>query len=192
MMNRMILRRQQPLVRRYFASTASAVATTTTTARPRNLNLKQVITQGMPYLEASAKDVFQNTREPLLNKHVGPSPGQLSEASRLFEVVTDVVDTIADKTGEFCIQGSPIVVLDVEVSPDCKQARIFWCLPLHLCDLDEDNAEKVTQRMQQVLDKRGGSKIQSHVFGRLRFYYPPKLRFVPVPVQTAMESFLQS
>lgn len=142
-------------------------------------------------MEACSQDVFQNCRDPLFSAKPGPSPNQLSEASRIFETVSNVVDRIADTTGEVCIQGCPIVVLDAEVSPDCKQARVFWCLPLHLCDLTEARETQVRERMQQTLQGRGGSAIQSQVFARLRFYYPPKLTFVPVPIQIAMESFLQ-
>lgn len=158
--------------------------------RPRNPYLKQVISQGMPYLEACTKDVIQNARDPLFDASSGPTPNQLSEAARILEVVSSVVDDIAAKSGDFCIRGDPIMILDAEVSPDCKQARIFWCIPIQYCDLPEESAAKVTAKMQEVLDKRG-SKIQSHVFGRLRHYYPPKLRFVPVPVQTAIEDFLR-
>jgi hypothetical protein len=158
--------------------------------RPRNPNLKQVISQGMPYLEACTKDVLQNARESLFDASPGPSPNQLSEASRILDVVTSVVDDIAEKSGEFCIQGYPIMILDAEVSPDCKQARIFWCIPLHYSDLPEASSTKITTKMQELLDKRG-SRIQSHVFGRLRHYYPPKLRFVPVPVKVAIEDFLR-
>lgn len=181
---------------RYLSSSSSSDEssssnTATPVKYPRNPNLKQVISQGMPFLEACSLDVMQNSRESLFTLNPGPSPNQLSEARRIFETVSGVVDRIAETTGEFCIQGFPIVLLDAEVSPDCKQARVFWCLPLHLCDLTEAQETQVQERMQQILQGRRGSVIQSQVFARLRFYYPPKLRFVPVPIQTAMESFLQ-
>ena len=165
---------------------------------PRNPNLKQVIAQGMPYLEASTLDMLQNCgRESLFDEdRNGPSPRQLSEAQRILETVTEVVDLLVDtnKGGGalLCVQNFPIVILDVEVSPDCKQARVFWCLPLHLCDMSPDKEAVVLDRMQNtVMQGRGGRSIQSGVFSKLRFYYPPKLKFVPVPIQIAIESFLQ-
>lgn len=159
---------------------------------PRNPYLKQVISQGMSQLEDCTTDVYENTKEDLFPRHVGPSQRQLAEASRILEVVSDVVEKIAGKTGEFCVGGSSIEILDVEVSPDCKRARVLWCLPLTLAQrLDEDSAEIVTQRMHAFLEAKGVRTIQSHVFGRLRFYYPPKLQFVPVPLHVAIESFIQ-
>mmetsp|Transcript_24118 Transcript_24118/g.39914 ORF Transcript_24118/g.39914 Transcript_24118/m.39914 type:complete len:148 (+) Transcript_24118:213-656(+) len=145
----------------------------------------------MPFLEACTKDVLQHARAGLVDSHPGPSPNQRNEAARIFDVVTSVVDDLAaNANGEFSIQGDAIMILDAEVSPDCKQARIFWCIPMHLCDLPEESSDQVTAKMQELLDKRG-SKIQSHVFGRLRHYYPPKLRFVPVPIKIAIEDFLR-
>ena len=179
------------LLRRHGSSSRSSSNAAAAVPRPRNPFLKQVIAQGMPYLEACTKSVIQNAREPLVAVDTGPSPSQISEAMTIFETVSSVVEQIADKSGELSIQGSPILILDAEVSPDCKQARIFWCIPLHLCDHPEHVTDMVTTKMQAILDKRAGAKIQSHVFGRLRHYYPPKLRFVPVPVETAISDFLQ-
>jgi hypothetical protein len=146
----------------------------------------------MSHLEDCTNDVYENTKEDLFPKYVGPSQRQLAEASRILDIVSDVIDKIAEKTGEFCVGGFSIEILDVEVSPDCKRARVLWCLPLSLAHrLDEDSAEIVTQRMHTFLETKGVRTVQSHVFGRLRFYYPPKLQFVPVPLHVAIESFIQ-
>jgi ribosome-binding factor A len=163
----------------------------TSIARYRNDNLRQVIAQGAPYLEETARNVMDNTRDRLFeNKQKGPSPAQLSEAKRILETVTEVIDRIARKNQQLCVQGSPIVILDAEVSPDRRHARVFWCLPLHFASLDEKREEALRQQMQQILDGKGGNMIQSHVFGRLRSYYPPKIRFVPIPLKDAMQELL--
>jgi ribosome-binding factor A len=157
----------------------------------RNENLKQIIAQGAPFLEETAKKSMENTRERLFdNKPAGPSPAQLSEAKRILRTVTDVVDRISRKNQQLCVGGSSIVILDAEVSPDRKHARVFWCLPLKLASLDDKREEDLRKKMQQILDGKGRAMIQSHVFGRLRSYYPPKIRFVPVSVKDAAQELL--
>mmetsp|Transcript_26445 Transcript_26445/g.39111 ORF Transcript_26445/g.39111 Transcript_26445/m.39111 type:complete len:183 (-) Transcript_26445:123-671(-) len=159
---------------------------------PRNPNLKQIIKQGMPYLEECTKEVIEKTKDPLFSpEDIGPSAEQLSEAKRILEVTSSVMESIANKSGEFCIAGEQIFILDCEVSPCLKRARVLWCIPPHLGNrLPEASADKLTVQMQDLLDKRG-HKIQSHVFGRLRNYYPPRIKFVPIPVKVAVRHFLE-
>jgi hypothetical protein len=160
------------------------------TVRPRNPNLKQIIQQGMPYLDQITKDVQENTQEPLFaTRSKGPTPDQLSEALRVLDAVQTVVDQLQNQRGEYVIQGQGIVILDAEVSPSCRQARVLWSLPLHLDGIRPDVEEKVADRMQQQLEN---GKIQSHVFARLKSYRPPEITFVNVPVRTAISAFLMA
>jgi ribosome-binding factor A len=90
------------------------------------------------------------------------------------------MDTFSRRDATFSIKGEPIVIMDVEVSKDLKQARVYWTLPFSVMRYDQRVVEQVKERMQQLLEKKGG-KLQRLVHAQLRSYYPPKLRFVPSP-----------
>lgn len=70
-------------------------------------------------------------------------------------------------------------MLGVEVSPDLKIAKVYWCLPysLDIRKLPHETLEQLVRMMQQMLDEKGG-KIQALVHSRLRAYYPPRLQWV--------------
>jgi hypothetical protein len=88
----------------------------------------QIKALGMPHLEATTLEIINKTREPLFlaESEMGPSPDQLAEANRIFGVLSDVMDTFSRRDATFSIKGEPIVIMDVEVSKDLKQARIYW------------------------------------------------------------------
>lgn len=134
----------------------------------------------MSHLEATTREVAAKTRQPLFHSDDDdlPLPEQLSEGNRIFEHLNEVLEQFSQKDKTFCIKGDPIVILDVEVSPDLKHARVYWALPYGLVGLPNKVTEEITSRMQNILVKRGG-KLQALVHTRLRHYYPPRLRFVP-------------
>lgn len=166
-------------------NTTATASDNTVSKRPkpiRNEGLAQVKVLGMPFLEATTLNVLQKTRAPLFlpESEMGPSPNQLAEANRVFGVVSQVVETFARRDTTFSIKGEPIVIMQVEVSKDLKQARVYWTLPFSVMRYDQHVVEEVKKRMQVVLETRGG-KLQRLVHAQLRSYYPPKLRFVPSP-----------
>ena len=166
-------------------STTSTPPPLPQTQRPKpipNEGLAQVKALGMPHLEATTLEIINKTREPLFlaESEMGPSPDQLAEANRIFGVLSDVMETFSRRDGTFSIKGEPIVIIEVEVSKDLKQARVYWTLPFSVMGYDQHVVEQVKKRMQLLLEKKGG-KLQRLVHAQLRSYYPPKLRFVPSP-----------
>ena len=149
--------------------------------KPENEGLEQVKRVGWAQLEATARQIAAKTKEPLFTpEHLnGPSPDQIRESYQILDEATRALDQLVSKGDPtFTIRGDPIMFLDCEVNANMTQAKIYWSLPLSLVDLPETVAEEVRKRMQAILQQRG-HKIQSIVFSRLRFYYPPKLRFAP-------------
>lgn len=75
----------------------------------------------------------------------------------------------------------PIVIVDVEITKDLRQARVFWSLPYGVLLMDGISAGmrmRSAERMQKVLDERGGV-LQGLVHQKMRGYFrPPKIRFV--------------
>jgi ribosome-binding factor A len=168
------------------------------TERPvpiHNEALAQIKALGMPHLEATTEEVATKAREPLfLQEHeMGPTPQQLNEANRIYSVVTDALDNFSRRDSTFSIRGEPIVIMEVEVSRDLKQARVYWTLPFSVMELPDKILDEVTRRMQDILEKEGG-KLRRLVHARLSSYYPPKLRFFPsqdVVFRLAMKDMIQ-
>lgn len=154
--------------------------TTKTSARTNNEALEAIKMAGMARLDHAARDVASKTRKRLLlsDEDDGPSVDQLREANRLQTVLDESLRHFARRDDAFSIEGDPIVILDVEVSPDLRHARVYWALPYSLMGLSDSVASKLTDSMQARLDEKGG-RLQALVHARLRSYYPPKLRFVP-------------
>ena len=166
-------------------STTSTPPPLPQTQRPKpipNEGLAQVKALGMPHLEATTVEIINKTREPLFlaESEMGPTPDQFAEANRIFGVLSDVMETFSRRDVTFSIKGEPIVIIEVEVSKDLKQARVYWTLPFSVRGYDQHVVEQVKKRMQLLLEKKGG-KLQRLVHAQLRSYYPPKLRFVPSP-----------
>jgi len=153
-------------------------------SRPsKNLGLAAVKEQGLPILESITSDVQFKAKRRLLvdDEDSGPSVAQLREANRVKIIVEDSI--LQHKGQIFCVGGEPIAVIDAEISPDLKQARIFWSLPFGFLLMDKlprAVLEKATKDMQRILEKRGGI-LQSIVHTQMKRYNrPPMIRFVPV------------
>lgn len=148
----------------------------------RNEALAHVKALGMPHLEATTQEVINKTRQPLFipESEMGPTPDQLAEAHRIYMVLSQVLENVSQRDSTFSIKGEPIVIMEVEVSKDLKQARVYWTLPFSVMQYPKDVVSKVSDKMQEILQRKGG-KLQRLVHAQLRSYYPPKIRFVPSP-----------
>ncbi|KAK1747782.1 hypothetical protein QTG54_001745 [Skeletonema marinoi] len=152
-----------------------------------NVRLEAIKSAGMTQLHNQTQDIISRTKQPLFEDadlvdiygNKKQSIAQIQEAARIESAVHDALATYASRYNTFNVKGQVIDVLGVEISPDLKQARVYWCLPrvLDLKGLPSSKLEEVVRRMQKILDERGG-KIQGIVHSRLRAYYPPKLKWV--------------
>lgn len=178
---------------RFFPSTRKAItntrhepfSTTNKTQQPRrNERLEEVKDHGLSVLESITKDLKMKTRQHLFfhEDEMGPTVTQVQEANRLRDLMEEVVQQYVSKRDNlFCVGGDPIVIVDVEVTEDVRQARVYWSLPFRVLTMKRLNREKrdlIANRMQEILDKRGGV-LQGMLHAHLRFYRrPPSIRFV--------------
>jgi len=155
--------------------------------RTINAGLESIKQEGIHILTSLTNDVQSKTKRRLLLKDedTGPTPTQLKEATRLKNLVEEALITYTSKKGgvsPFCIMGEPIALIDVEITPDLRNARVYWTLPygvLLMNTLNRDMREQAVKRMQRILDEKGGV-IQGIVSTKMRHYFrPPKLKFVP-------------
>ncbi len=152
-----------------------------------NIRLEAIKSAGMTQLHNQTQDLISRTRQPLFEDtdlvdvygNKKQSIAQIQEAVRIESAVHNALATYASRYDTFNVKGHVIDVLGVEISPDLKQARVYWCLPrvLDLKGLPSSKLEQVVKRMQTILEERGG-KIQGIVHSQLRAYYPPKLKWV--------------
>jgi ribosome-binding factor A len=155
----------------------------TTSRKGKEGSLEAVKAAGMQYLEDTAKELATKARQSLLISEEDdmPSVNQLREANLIQEVTEDVLEKFCKRNDLFCLGGDPIMILDAEVSPDLRHARVFWSLPyvilLNARRFPPHIQEELVKRMEERLFKHGG-KLQVLVHARLRSYYPPNLRFV--------------
>ena len=164
-----------------------------------NPGLASIISQGMKSLDETAREVQAKTRKSLGDtRKSGPTPRQLSEAHRIMEVATDCLDQICIQGGQpgLTLKGDPIVILDVQVNPDIKQAKVFWTLPYGVL-LDErvnqNVYQKLIEKLREEINDGGGKALAHQVRLKLRSYYPPKLKMVPATdamVRSAIEEYL--
>ena len=149
--------------------------------RARNFRLEAIKKEGLPHLEQTAEEAAAKAAaKPLFitQEEIGPNKRQMKEASRIHQVLDDAIEQYSKKEATFTIRGDPIMILDVEVSQDFRHAIAYWVLPFTLIDLPDDTRAEVKRRMQTILEKKGGA-LQAMVHSKLRFYYPPRVRFVP-------------
>ena len=154
-------------------------------AGSKNYRLDVIKSAGLAQLHNQTQDLISRTREPLLfndrdEDDVKPvSIPQKQEAARLESTIVEALAAYSSKHDTFSVRGDCIDVLGVEVSPDLKVARVYWCLPysLDIQKLPDDKLEQVVKRMQDILDEKG-RRLQALVHSRLRAYYPPKLQWV--------------
>lgn len=151
---------------------------------PFNPALNSVKEQGMKVLQSLTQDVQRKTKYRLLitDEDTDPTPEQIQEADRLKSLAEEAVEEYtSQKGGLFCIMNQPIAIIDVEITEDLRNARVFWSLPYEalLMDVKIEYRTKAVERMQEVLDSRGGA-LQGMIHRKLRHYFrPPKIRFVP-------------
>ena len=150
-----------------------------------NFRLDLIKSTGLAQLHNQTQDLISRTREPLFLKVHGDEDAerisipQKQEAARLESTIVEALAVYSSKHDTFSIRGDCIDILGVEVSPDLKMARVYWCLPhsLDIRGLPHEKLEQVVRKMQERLQEKGG-KIQALVHTRLRAYYPPKLQWV--------------
>jgi hypothetical protein len=123
------------------------------------------------------------TRKPLFSEDEelsGPNERQKSEQIRILNVATECLAALSIKDPCLTVHGEPILLLGVEVKASLRTAVVYWALPFHILLNDKlsfKQKEFLHFRMQQVIDKQGGAKLQRRVSAVLRHYYPPKLHF---------------
>jgi len=161
----------------------------------KNFRLESVKAVGISHLEQTAKDASVKASKPLFvsEEDEGPTAKQIKEANRIHKVLEEAIDSYSKREATFSIRGDPIMILDVEVSKDLRHARCYWTLPFTMLELPDNVRVEVKKRMQTILEKRGG-RLQALVHSELRFYYPPRLRFVPAEddvLSMAMKDLIQ-
>jgi hypothetical protein len=178
-----------------------SVLDTSTNKTIQNLALQSVKEQGLKILKSTTIQIQSKTQRRLLlsQEDSGPTPDQLREAHRLKLLVEDAIEEYTSRKGDlFCSGpgGEPIAIIDVEVTQDLRQARVFWSLPFSLLLIDVDRISsgsgggrgmhrdgqemrmRAAKRMQMILEEKGGV-LQGLVHRKLRRYFrPPKIRFV--------------
>jgi len=171
------------------------------TKKNQNLALQSIKEQGLKILKSTTIQIQSKTQRRLLlsQEDSGPTPDQLREAHRLKLLVEDAIEEYTSRKGDlFCSGpgGEPIAIIDVEVTQDLRQARVFWSLPFSLLLIDVDRISsgsgggrgmhrdgqemrmQAAKRMQMILEEKGGV-LQGLVHRKLRRYFrPPKIRFV--------------
>eukprot|EP00804_Cyclotella_cryptica_P023971 CCRYP_010063-RA/>CCRYP_010063-RA protein AED:0.46 eAED:0.46 QI:0/-1/0/1/-1/1/1/0/227 len=175
-------RTHQQLSAMFFSSVSQS---SQSDASYKNVRLELIKSSGLAQLHNQTQDLISRTREPLLisdhdREHPKqPSIPQIQEAARLESVLVEALAVYSSKHDTFSIRGDCIDILGVEVSPDLRIARVYWCLPysLDIRKLPHEKLEQLVRRMQQILDEKAG-KIQALVHSRLRAYYPPRLQWV--------------
>ncbi len=166
------------------AAVASEVRFLSTHRKNENVALQSVIRQGLESLQSATSEIQSKAKRRLFitDEDTGPSIEQIQESIRLQHLVEDAVEAYTLKRGSmFCIMDEPISIIDVEVSEDLRHARVYWSLPFSFLIKDGIPAElrkKVMDKMQKILETRGGP-IQGMVHQKLRHYYrPPTIRWV--------------
>lgn len=165
--------------------------------RARNFRLEAIKKEGLTHLDQTAEEAAAKAAaRPLFvtEEEMGPNKRQIKEATRIHQVLDEAIEQYSKKEATFTIRGEPIMILDVEVSQDLRHARAYWALsPVTLIDLPDDTRAEVKRRMQTILEKRGGA-LQALVHSKLRFYYPPRVKFVPAEddvLAMAMKDLIQ-
>ena len=156
--------------------------------KPRmNKGLESIKEQGKDILDATLSDIISKTKRRLLieDEDTGPTIYQLKESMKVKRLMEDAIETYTTTNSSlFCIMNDPISIIDVEITEDLRQARVFWSLPYSIMVLDDsvvnrDTREKIVVKMQSILDERGGV-LQGMVHTKMRNYFrAPKIRFVP-------------
>jgi len=152
----------------------------------KNIRLEAIKSVGITQLHNTTQDLISRTRQPLFEESLLDAQGQkkksiaqIQEGNRLESAIIDALAHYSSKYNTFSVGGQCIDLLGVEVSPDLKQCKAFWSLPLSLDlhKIPQSKLEQLVRKMQKILDDKGG-KIQGLVHTRLRAYYPPRIIWV--------------
>jgi ribosome-binding factor A len=142
---------------------------------------------GITQLVNHTQDLITRARQPLFEDepvdehgHIKQSIAQIQESTRMESAILDALSHYSSRHNTFSVGGQCIEVLGVEVTPDLKTAKTYWCLPrcLDLRAIPDSKIKALITRMQQQLTERGG-RIQGLAHARLRAYHPPKIVWVP-------------
>lgn len=171
-----------------------------------NPGLESVISQGMTSLEQTATEVQTKTKKASLSasspRKSTTTHRQLAESQRILDVATDCLEALVERdplaSSLLAIGGEPIVLLDVQVNSNARQAKVFWTLPYAILTdrrLTPTVYRTLVAKLQQNLEKHGGGKLLARqVHTRLRSYYPPRLKYHAAPpsmVAQAMEDLME-
>ena len=168
-----------------------------------NPGLESVIRQGMPSLNSTATHVHTKTKMTSLSnntpKRSTTTPRQLAESQRILDVTTECLDEMVMNGGNgkhkstlLAIRGEPIALLEVEVNSNARQAKVYWTLPYGILT-DVRLTPTVYQTLmhkiqQQFMEQGAGNLLAGMVHTRLRFYYPPRLKFHPAPSSMVVQA----
>lgn len=153
----------------------------------KNIKLEAIKSVGITQLVNHTQDLITRARQPLFeddpvdeNGHTKQSIAQIQESTRMESAILDALSHYSSRHNTFSVGGQCIEVLGVEVTPDLKTAKTYWCLPrsLDLHAIPDIKIKALITRMQQQLTEQGG-KIQGLAHARLRAYHPPKIVWVP-------------
>jgi len=163
----------------------------------RNAALEAVRQAGLQQLEETTQVIAKKSSKSLLltdsEESSKPNLKQLRMASTLLDVMEDIMELYCTQVSELCVQGEPLEVTDVEVSPDLGAARIYWTLPDVMEDKPIAQVRAATEYIQRLIDEKHGRHIQHLVAGRLRrFRYVPRLRFVAENTDLTHSSVVRS
>jgi len=161
------------------------------TSKHTNTALQSVIDAGLVQLKATSTLISnkKETKKPLFHKaaienaDLGPTKQQLAEANRVFSAATRCLEELhrrqKRRKSQLQIGGFSIVIVDVEVNANLREATVVWTLPFEiLLEANESTRQELTKRMQHQLESGGGGKfLQGEVHRVLSHYYPPKLKF---------------
>jgi len=182
-----LMPRKQQLNARYIPMIGQSLLMSSSRKPRINEGLESVKEQGLKVLESTLSDIQVKTKRRLLieDEDNGPTVSQMKEAMTIKRFVEDAVLMYTSQRGNlFCIMDEPIAIIDVEITEDLKHARVFWSLPFGVLLLGDDvikrsTREKLTRRMQIILNERGGV-LQGMTHVKMRHYFrPPKIHFVP-------------
>lgn len=183
-----------------------------------NPGLTSVISQGVTSLERTATQVQVKTKQSSLpsstsssstskegrrKKKINSTPRQLAEAQRILDVATECLEELCEQQSPnsalslLTIGGEAIVLLEVQVNSNARQAKVFWTLPYGILT-DERLTPTLYQQLMKKIESHllvdgVGKRLARQVHNRLRYYYPPKLKFqmaTPEMVTRAMEELL--
>jgi len=158
-----------------------------------NLSLQSIKEAGISDLELITQQSLLQSRKSLIQtsstttsistnlvtKPEGPSIRQLRKAKLLHDLLLEQLDKLSRTETTFTLLGESIDITNVEISPDLRQARVYWTLPSTMMDKPEHVIRMATKYMHQILAEQNGSKLKHPIGQKLRnARHVPKLKFI--------------